>query len=102
MGKDDGFRVVFSDDKTFGVEFSDEFIDSSLEEQMEVLKALLREKHLTPFSAEDVGRTDAENEIMVILLETFLAKLRRGERIERGTDIGIDFADLETPFNIWD
>ena len=102
MGKDDVFRVVFSDDKTFGVEFSDEFIDSSLEEQMEVLKALLREKHLAPFSAEDVGRTDAENEIMIILLETFLAKLRRGERIERGTDIGINFEDLETPCNVWD
>jgi len=69
---------------------------------MEVLKALLREKHLAPFSAEDVGRTDAENEIMIILLETFLAKLRRGERIERGTDIRMDFEDLETPFNIWD
>ena len=102
MGKDDAFRVVFSEDKNLGMEFSDEFLASSIEKQMEVLKALLREKHVAPVSAEDVSRMDAENEIMIILLETFLAKLRRGERIEGGTDIGIVFEDLETPFNVWD
>ena len=102
MGKDDAFRVVFSEDKNFGMEFSDEFLASSIEKQMEVLKALLREKMVAPVSAEDVSKTAAENEIMIILLETFLAKLRRGERIERDTSIGIFLEDLETPFNVWD
>jgi hypothetical protein len=34
MGKDDAFRVVFSEDKNFGMEFSDEFLASSIEKQI--------------------------------------------------------------------
>ena len=102
MGKDDAFRIVFSEDKRLGVEFSDEFLASSLEEQMERLKALLREKHMAPFSAEDVSQTAAEHEIMIVLIEVFLAKLRRGERIEKDTSVGMSLQDLEMPFNTWD
>ena len=102
MGKDDAFRVVFSEDKNFGMEFSDEFLASSIEKQMETLKALLREKLMAPVSAEDVSQTAAENEIMIILIEVFLGKLRRGERIEKDTSVGMSLQDLEMPFNTWD
>lgn len=102
MGKDEAFCVVFSEDKNFGMEFSDEFLGMSVEKQMETLKALLREKHLAPVSAENVSKTVAESEIIIILLESLLAKLRRGERIEMDTSVGVFLEDLELPFNTWD
>jgi hypothetical protein len=102
MNKDDAFRIVSSEDEGFGVEFSEEFLDSSVEEQMEQLKALLREKMDLPASDQDLSTTMAENEITIILIETFLAKLRRGERIQENTQIDLDFDALEKPFNVWD
>ena len=102
MGKKDHFRIAFSEDKAFAVEFSDEFLSSSVDGQMDMLKALLREKLAVPFSGEDVSLGAAENEIAIVLIETFLAKLRRGERIEKDTKIDMSLQDLETPFNTWD
>jgi hypothetical protein len=102
VGKDDALKIVFSEDRDFGVEFSDEFLASSVEEQTEALKALLRKRLESAFSTQDVSTSAAENEIAILLLETFLAKLRRGERIEKGTDIGMYLEDLELPFNTWD
>jgi hypothetical protein len=102
MAQDDALRVLFSEDGKLGVVFSDEFLASSVEEQMEALKALLREKQMAPFYAEDVSQAAAENEIMIILIEVFLGKLRRGERIEKDTSVGMSLQDLEMPFNTWD
>lgn len=102
MGKDDAFHVVFSEDEEFRVEFSDEFLASSVEEQTKALKALLRKSLEAPVFTSDVSKTAAENEIIIVLLETFLAKLRRGERIEGATDIDVYLEDLEMPFNTWD
>jgi uncharacterized protein YeaO (DUF488 family) len=102
MAQNDSLRVVFSEDEKFSVEFSDEFLASSVEEQTKALKALLRKSLEAPVSTLDVSKTAAENEIVIVLLETFLAKLRRGERIEGATDIGIYLEDLEMPFNVWD
>jgi hypothetical protein len=102
MEQNDSLRVVFSEDKKFSVEFSDGFLASSVDEQMNALKALLRKRLETPVFTQDVNETTAENEIVIVLLETFLAKLRRGERIKRDTDIGVYLEDLEMPFNTWD
>ncbi|UCD86950.1 MAG: hypothetical protein JSV01_04050 [Desulfobacterales bacterium] len=102
MEQNDSLRVVFSEDKKFSVEFSDAFLASSVDEQMNALKALLRKRLETPVFTQDVNEAAAENEIVIVLLETFLAKLRRGERIKRDTDIGVYLEDLEMPFNTWD
>ena len=102
MAQDDALRVVFSDDGKLGVEFSDEFLASSVEEQTKALKALLRKSMEAPSYTVEITRAAAENEIIIVLLETFLAKLRRGERIEEDTGVGIYLEDLEMPFNTWD
>ena len=102
MEKDDACRIVFSKDTDFSVEFSDEFLDASVEEQMEMLKALLRDRLAPPVSAQQVTENAAENEITILLLESMLAQLRRGERIEADTKIGVFLDDLELPFNVWD
>ena len=102
MASADTFRIVFSEDNTLSVEFSDEFLDSSLEVQMDFLKALLRERLGAPFSAQDVSKEAAENEISIVLLESFIAQLRRGERIQKGASVGLSLEDLEMPFNTWD
>ncbi len=102
MGQDDSLRVVFSEDKKLSVEFSDAFLAASVDEQMDALKALLRKRLEAAGFIQDVDEAAAENEIVIVLLETFLAKLRRGERIKRDTDIGVYLEDLEMPFNTWD
>jgi hypothetical protein len=102
MEKDDACRIVFSEDTGFSVEFSDEFLGASVEGQLEQMKAALRERMAVPVSDQDISRAAADNEITILLIETFLAKLRRGERIEKDTNIELDFDALEKPFNTWD
>ena len=102
MLQDHAFRIIFSEDEQFGVEFSEQFLCASVEDQTEQLKALLREKMALPVSGENISRAAAENEIAILLIETFLAKLRHGERIQKDTAIGLDFAALEMPLNTWD
>jgi hypothetical protein len=102
MAQDDALRVLFSEDGKLGVEFSDEFLASSVDEQMEALKALLRKRLEAPVFTQDVNEAAAENEIIIVMLETFLAKLRRGERIKKDTAVGIYLEDLEMPYNTWD
>jgi hypothetical protein len=102
MDKNDACSITFSKDMDFKMEFSDEFLDASLEEQMDILKALLRDRLAAPFSAQDVSEGAAQNEITIVLLEACLGKLRLGERIEKDTNVGVFFDDLELPFNVWD
>ena len=102
MGKDDALHIEFSKNMDFSMEFSDEFLAASLEEQMEMLKALLRDRLAAPTSSQDVSEEAAENEITIVLLEACLAKLRQGERIQKDTSVGVFMDDLELPFNVWD
>jgi hypothetical protein len=102
MAQDEALRVIFSEDGKLGVEFSDKFLASSVDEQMKALKALLRKRLEAPAFTQEINETVAENEIVIVMLETFLAKLRRGERIKKDTAVGIYLEDLEMPFNTWD
>jgi hypothetical protein len=104
MGQEDAFHITFSEEGNLGVVFSDEFLSASVEGQTELLKVLLREKMFSPRESEGdgVSRADAEHEITIILLETFLSKLRSGEHIDKDTEISLNFDELEKPINSWD
>ncbi len=94
MKKEDLFQVEFSEDGRMGIEFSEDFLSSSLEEQGLALEDFLRKKNLEPSSMQEVNKAMAHNEITIIVTEIMLAKLKRGERIERGTDIDISLDEL--------
>jgi hypothetical protein len=95
MNTEDLFRVEFSED-TVGVEFSEDFLSLSREEQIEALQAFRSKRMLEPFSTQDVSKEAAKGEIAMILAETLLTKLKRGERIEKGSTIDISLDELMT------
>ena len=86
---EDLVRVEFSEDGSLGVEFSESFLSSSHEEQIEALEAFFWRKTLEPSDAQEVNKAMTEHEIMMIVAETVLAKLKRGERLDRDGNIDI-------------
>ncbi len=91
------FKVHFEDDNSLGVEFEDGFLSLPQDKQLEAIEGFYGEKMSEPYSAEDVSRSAARNEMTIILAETILAKLKRGERIEKGSDIDISLEELMSP-----
>lgn len=94
MNMEDLIRVEFSEDGGLGVRFSESFLSSSHEEQLQALEAFFWKKTLEPSTTHQVDKAMTEHEIMMIVAETLLAKLRRGERLERDSNIDILLEDL--------
>jgi hypothetical protein len=102
MNTEDLFYLEFSGDGGIEVAFSEAFLSFSREEQVQALEAFFSKKMSEPFSAEDIGKAAAKEEITIILAESLLAKLKRGERIERDTNIDISLEELTDPDGVWD
>ncbi|MBN1840886.1 MAG: hypothetical protein JW883_01220 [Deltaproteobacteria bacterium] len=100
METEDLFRVEFSEDGSLGVEFSEDFLSSSQEEQIQALEAFFWRKTLEPSPTLEVNKAMTEHEITIIVAETILAKLKRGERLERDSNIDISWEELSTLGNI--
>ena len=49
-------KVVFNEDDSIGVEFADEFLDSSTEEQLQMITEFFWKKTLEPSPDFDVSR----------------------------------------------
>ena len=96
MKTEDLFCVEFSQDGSLGVEFSEDFLSSSHEEQLKALEAFFWKKSLEPSPTQEVNNAMAQHEITIILAESLMARLKRGERIERDADIDISLEDLMT------
>ena len=96
------FRAEFSEDGSVSVEFSEKFLSLSHAEQVQALEAFLWRKTLEPSPTPDVDEAMAHHEITIILAESLLAKLRRGERIEKNADIEISIGDLMPPDDVVD
>jgi flagellar capping protein FliD len=94
MGTEDVLCVQFSEDGSLGVEFSEDFLSSSLEEQIQSLEAFFWEKTLEPSSTQEVNREMTQHEITIILAQAMLAKLKRGERIDGDTHMDISLEEL--------
>ncbi len=94
MESKDLFHLEFSENGSLSIEFSGDFLSLSQEEQLRALESFFWEKTWEPSPTEEVSETMAQHEIRVIVAETLLAKLKRGERIEADADIDISFGDL--------
>ncbi len=90
----DLFVVRFSDDGSMGIEFSEEFLSLSLEDQLKAMEAFWGKKNMVAFSSLEVNREMTEHELTLVVLECLLAKLKRGEHIRKDTDIKISMDDL--------
>ncbi|MBE9582065.1 MAG: hypothetical protein IMF18_10650, partial [Proteobacteria bacterium] len=62
MKTEDLFRVEFSEDGNLGVEFSEDFLSSSQEEQIQALEAFFWRKTLEPSPTQEVNSTMAQHE----------------------------------------
>lgn len=96
MTRNDPFWVEFSEDNRVQVEFSDEFLSSSREEQIKAMEAFFRQKTLEPYSTLDVSRDAVKHEVTIVLVESILANLRRGEPVHRDGRIDVSLEDLVT------
>jgi hypothetical protein len=86
--------VEFSEDGSLGVQFSEDFLSSSLEEQIQSLEAFFWEKTLEPSPTQEVNKEMTQHEITIILAQAMLAKLKRGERIDSDTHMDISLEEL--------
>ena len=96
MGTEDVLGVEFLEDGSLGVEFSEDFLSSSLEEQIQSLEAFFWEKTLEPSPTQEVNKEMTQHEITIILAQAMLAKLKRGERIESDMHMDISLGELMT------
>lgn len=94
MVTEDVLCVEFSEDGSLGVEFSEDFLSSSLEEQIQGLEAFFWKKTLEPSPTQEVNKEMTQHEITIILAQAMLAKLKAGERIESDTHIDISLEEL--------
>lgn len=88
------FRIEFPEEGGLGIEFSDDFVSLSQEEQIRALESFFWEKTSEPSPAQGVDEAMAQHEIAMVIVEALLAKLKRGERIEEGADLDISLGDL--------
>jgi len=88
------FTIHFADDNSVAVEFENGFLSLSQDKQLEAIEGFYRKKMSEPLFATDVSRSAAENEMTIILAETILAKLKRGEMIEKDSGIEISLEEL--------
>lgn len=100
METEDLFRVEFSEDGNLGVEFSEDFLSSSQDDQLQAVEAFFWKKMSEP--AQDVSAAAAKNEIVIILAEALLGKLKRGERIDKDSDIDISLEEIMDGQNVVD
>ena len=100
METEDLFRVEFLEDGDLGVEFSEGFLSSSQDDQLQAVEAFFWKKTLEPSPTLEVNKAMTEHEITIIVAETILAKLKRGERLERDSNIDISWEELSTLGNI--
>jgi hypothetical protein len=94
--KEDPFQVVVSEDNHVGVEFSEAFLALSMEEQLKAMEAFFWQKTSEPQAAFDIGKEAVKHEMTIVLAESMLANLRRGEPVERDGLIDITLEDLVT------
>jgi hypothetical protein len=95
------FHLEFSEDGGIDVAFSEEFLSLSREAQLHTLEAFFSETVSKP-CAQEVDRAAAEEEITILLAQSLLAKLKRGERIEKEAKLDISLEELMDPDGIWD
>jgi|GEM_PF-6627033 len=100
MKTGDLFRVEFSEDGNLAVEFSEDFLSSSHDDQIQALEVFFWKKTLGPSPILEVNKAMTEHEITIIVAEAMLAKLKRGERLERDSAIDISWDELSTLGNI--
>jgi hypothetical protein len=94
--KEDPFRVVVSEDNHVGVEFSGAFLGLSMEEQLKAIETFYWQKTSEPQAAFDVSKEAVKREMTIVLAESMMANLKRGEPIERDGLIDITLEDLVT------
>jgi len=94
--KEDPFRVIVSEDNHVGVEFSEAFLALSMEEQLKAIEAFYRQKSSEPQAAFDVSKEAVKHEMTIVLAESMLANLKRGEPVEKDGQIKFNLEDLMT------
>lgn len=97
MKQEDPFTVVLTEDNALGVEFSEPFLGLTIEEQTKAIREFFWEKTSEPDVSGDVGKEAFVKEAAIILAETFLNKLTRGEAITNNTEFDISLEELMTP-----
>jgi hypothetical protein len=95
--KKDPFSVEFTDDNRVGITLSEEFLSLSAKEQTKRMREFFWQKTSEPDSVEDIGRESVRKEVTIILAETLLNKLTRGEILDGETKINISLEELMTP-----
>jgi len=94
METEDVFCVELTENGSIGVVFSEHFLSSSLEEQIQALEAFFWKQTLGPSPTQEVNEEMTRHEITIILAEIMLGKLKSGERLEGDTDIDISLEEL--------
>lgn len=86
--------VRFADDGKLGIELSEDFLSLSLEDQLKAMEAFFLKRNLEPSSFLEVNREMAEHEVTLVVTECLIAKLKKGERLGKDTDIEISLDEL--------
>jgi hypothetical protein len=94
------FEVIITEDNHVAVNLSDHFVSLPLTEQLKVVEEFFWKKSLEPQDTLDVGSESVKNEITIVLAESMMAQLKRGERFEKDGQIDISLEDLTNLWNI--
>jgi hypothetical protein len=94
--KEAPFRVVFSEENRLAVKLSGDFLALSMEEQLKAMEAFYWQKMSETQSAFDVSKDAVKHEMTMVLAQSMLANLKRGEPVERNGQIKFNLEDLMT------
>jgi hypothetical protein len=86
--------VTFADDGKWDIQLSEDFLSSSLEDQLQALEAFYWRKNLEPSSTLEVNSEMTEHEFTLVVTECLITKLKRGERLGNDTDIEISLDEF--------
>ena len=94
------FEVIVGEDNLLMVDISDEFAALPREEQLKVMEKFFWERTLPNREMTDVTTDLVKEEITIVLAESMMAQLKRGEAITKDGQIDITLEDLADLKNI--
>jgi hypothetical protein len=100
VSKQAPFEVKITDDNQVAVEFSDAFIALSMKEQLKEMEAFFWERNLKPQEGSDITTDMVKEEITIVLAESIMAQLKRGQPVQQDGKIDITLDDLTNLWNI--
>lgn len=88
------FRLDFTDDGGLRLRFSEAFFSMSVEEQYHGLEEFYWKKALETPTDLEVNKEVSRHEFTMLVMESLLKKLKRGERLEKDADVVLSMDDI--------